>query len=280
MPAGLEVLIHAPREHHDEILREGVLPLAQDLESTSDVEALFFARYNKPDWNLKLTLLCASAQAVPSCRERVLAMVRDLRDRGLARDEETLAYLPDLEPYGGEHGMRLAERIFHHDSQACLAFLDLEARGRLARSRREVSLLLTERYLDLLEFSREQRIAFYGFSYSWAVDLGVWQAEEREILDRKYATLAPGLSELLLDPHRDSPELWGGEEAAEIAKRLLTALTPLAQEVRRGLAQGWIARDPITLAWSLTHLHANRLQIEAYGEAILRYLMQRFHETA
>lgn len=270
MVAGLELRVDAPREHHDEILRGGVTSLAQDLAAVPGFDAFFFGRYNKPDWHLKLSVL---GEAPGEPLHRLLA---SLQERGLASGGETFPYVPDLAPHGGSLGTRLAEQVFHHDTRACLDFLRLEARGGLARSRREISLVLTERYLDLLAFTRDQRVAFHAFAYSWAVDRGFWQEEEREILDRKYAALAPGIREVL--EASNSPELWGGEEAAGVAGRLLTSLRPLLEAMRHGMERGEIARDPITLAWSLTHLHANRLQIEAYGEAILRYLAHRFHQ--
>jgi len=266
MSAGLEVLIHAPREHHDEVLRDGVGSLAQDLPG---LQALFFGRYNKPDWHLKLSLL----GEVP--RGPVERRLEDLRRRGLSTGDEIAAYAPELDPYGGPQGARLAEQIHHHDAQACLAFLRLEAEGRLARTRRELSLLLTERFLDLLDFTREERLAFYAFCYSWAVDMGTSCEAERAILVAKYASLAADLHTLLAE--RDCPALWGGEEAMAVALDLLERLRPLAAELRRGIAEGRIARDVITLTLYLTHLHANRLQIEAYGEAVLRYLMHRYH---
>jgi len=264
--AGLEVLIHAPREHHDEVLRDGVGSLAQDLPG---LEALFFGRYNKPDWHLKLSLLGEIPRAPLERR------LEDLRRRGLSTGDEVAVYAPELDPHGGPAGAQIAEQIHHHDAQACLAFLRLEAAGRLQRSRRELSLLLTERFLDLLELTREERLAFYAFCYSWAVELGTWTDEERAILDRKYASLASDLHTLLREP--DSASLWGGEEAMAVAQELLARLRPLAAALRRGIAEGRITRDVVTLTWYLTHLHANRLQIEAYGEAVLRYLMHRYH---
>ena len=266
MGAGLEVRIHAPREHHDAVLREGVGPLVQELPG---LQALFFGRYNKPDWHLKLSLLGEIA------RDPVESRLEELRCRGLSSGSEIAAYTPELDPHGGPEGAGLAEQIHHHDAQACLAFLRLEAEGRLGRTRRELSLLLTERFLDLLCFTRLERVAFYRFCYSWAEDLGVWTEAERAILDRKYASLAPDLDALLRES--DSPALWGGEEAMAVALQLLQSLESPAAALRRGMAEGRITRDPITLTWYLTHLHANRLQIEAYGEAVLRYLMHRYH---
>ncbi|HEX5045249.1 MAG TPA: thiopeptide-type bacteriocin biosynthesis protein [Candidatus Polarisedimenticolaceae bacterium] len=266
MSSGLEVLIHAPRQHHDEVLRDEVGSLAEELPG---LQALFFGRHSRPDWHLKLSLL----GEVP--RGPVERRLEDLRHRGLSTGDAIAPYTPELDPHGGPEGARLAERIHHHDARACLAFLRLEAERRLTRTRRELSLLLTERFLDLMAFTAGERTAFYSFCSSWAVDLGTWTDEERAILDARYASLASDLHALLHEP--DSPALWGGQEAMEVALALLEQWTPLAAALRRGITEGGIARDSITLTWYLTHLHANRLQIEAHGEAVLRYLMHRYH---
>ena len=52
----------------------------------------------------------------------------------------------------------------------------------------------------------------------------------------------------------------------------------LLDELLREHAAGRIRRNPIDLAWALTHMHANRLQVEADAEAILRFFMHRLHE--
>jgi hypothetical protein len=38
--------------------------------------------------------------------------------------------------------------------------------------------------------------------------------------------------------------------------------------------------DLVNLAWSLMHMHCNRLGIDAVAEAILRYYMYRLHQDA
>ncbi|HET8947962.1 MAG TPA: thiopeptide-type bacteriocin biosynthesis protein, partial [Candidatus Polarisedimenticolia bacterium] len=192
---------------------------------------------------------------------------------------EFAEYEREYERYGGEEGMALAEQIFLHDSLACLELMDLERRGQPMRSRREFTLVVTERILDLLELDRAGREAFYRLGYEWAIEGGTWREEERRALEDRYRSLAPGLQEMFLgETSRDPVALFGGPEAAAIARRLLDSLRPVAGQLLEAHRQGRIQKDLVSLAWSYTHMQCNRLGIDPAGESILRFFMHRFAE--
>jgi thiopeptide-type bacteriocin biosynthesis protein len=172
--------------------------------------------------------------------------------------------------------MRLAEQIFFQDSLACLALIDAEHRGELAKTRREYSLLFVERFLDLMGFDRDTRIAYYQFAHSWPITDGTWTDDDMRALDRKFESLAPGLVELL-QGGQDEPAQWGGEEPARIAAHGLAASRPIVEEITAEHHAGRIQQDLVNLAWSYTHMHCNRLGIDAMPEAILRYFMWRLY---
>jgi thiopeptide-type bacteriocin biosynthesis protein len=90
-------------------------------------------------------------------RPRIERAIRPFSESGLIRGVEYGEYAREWERYGGPRGMELAERIFLHDSVACLELLEAEARGFLRKSRREYSLMFTERVLDLFGFDGSRR---------------------------------------------------------------------------------------------------------------------------
>jgi thiopeptide-type bacteriocin biosynthesis protein len=182
-----------------------------------------------------------------------------------------------VERYGGEEGMRLAERVFHLDSLACLDLMEAEREGLCGRSRREVSLVLTERTLDLMGFDAGARLRFYRHGYQWALDKGTWTAEDLPVLDEKYAALRPGLASLFSEAGTERPDaLWGGEAPARIAERFVADLRPVVEALLAAHAAGRIRQDIVDLAWAFTHMQCNRLGIGPVAEAILRYFMHRF----
>jgi thiopeptide-type bacteriocin biosynthesis protein len=173
----------------------------------------------------------------------------------------------------------LAEKIFLHDSLACLELIDADRRGLLGKSRREIALVVTERFLDLLELDRSQRLNFYQYGYRWALESGSWREEEHRTLQDRYQTLAPGLEELFLGETAHEPvALYGSVEAARIAYNLLESLRPVTTELLKAHRQGRIPQDLVYLAWSYTHMQCNRLGIDPAAESILRYFMHRFLE--
>jgi thiopeptide-type bacteriocin biosynthesis protein len=275
----LYTLLHAPPEHHEEILHGLVQPVAREIRGHAALDSLFFARFNVPDWQVRFRVLGRPEWVEGPVRKLVDDRLSVLREQGLIEAFEFAEYEREYERYGGKEGMALAEQIFLHDSLACLDLIDADRRGLLARSRREFALVVTERVLDLLEMDRSERQRFYRHGYQWAVEGGSWREEERRTLEERYLSLRTGLEELFLgETCRDPIAQYGGREAAAIADRLLESLRPVAGRLVEAHRQGRIPQDRVSLAWSYTHMQCNRLGIDPAAESILRFFMHRFLE--
>src|SRR5262249_51752489 len=147
----------------------------------------------------------------------------------------------------------------------------------VTRSRREFSVILVERLLDLAGFDRRQRLAFYRHGYAWATQMELWGEKEMATLEARFRELRPGLEQLLF-AERTGEALWGGEGACRIAERFLAAAAPVVDAIVRGQAAGRIRQDVIYLFWSYAHMFCNRLGIESAGEAVLRFFLRRLIE--
>jgi thiopeptide-type bacteriocin biosynthesis protein len=271
----LYTLVHAPRERNEEILRDFVTPLAGEVRGCPELDSLFFARFNVPSWQLRFRILGRPDWIEGDVRRLVEERLAPLQEAGWIERVEYAVYDREVERYGGPEGMVLAEKIFLHDSLACLDLMEAERRGELLKTRREFSLLMTERMLDLLGFDRARRMAFYEFGHHWEE----WDAEERQLLEERYQDLRPGLLDLLAGEQKDDPEiLWGGEVPARIAAECLAATRPLTETLLEAHAAGRIPQNLLYLAWSYTHMECNRLGIDPRPEAILRFFLHRLYQ--
>ena len=275
----LFTLLYAPREQHERILADFVTPIARDLRDAPELHSLFFARYNVPSWQVRFRVLGRPDWVSGPVFERVDRDLGPLRDSGTVEGVEYAQYDREVERYGGDEGMALAEKLFLHDSLACLDLMAAERQGLLAKTRRELSMLMTERLLDLLGFDREQRLAFYAFGHQWTREMGTWGDKEVETVEAKYQALKPGLQDLFTGEQSRDPELlWGGEEGARIAERWSEASRPVAAAIVAAHGAGRIQADLVYLAWSYAHMSCNRLGIDPTPEALLRYFMHRLLE--
>ena len=275
----LYTLLYAPRESHEEILHLLVQPVAREIRTHPALDSLFFARFDVPRWQVRFRILGRPEWVDGEVRRLVEDRLAVLRDRGLIEGCEFAEYDREYERYGGTEGMALAEQIFFHDSLACLDLIDADRRGLLGKSRREFALLVTDRFLDLLEMDRSRRLTFYQHGYRWAEESGVWREDERRTLEDRYQSLAPGLEELFLgETSRNPVDQYGGPEPARIAHALLESLRPVAGRLLEAHRQGLVPQDLVYLAWSYTHMQCNRLGIDPAAESILRFFMRRFLE--
>ncbi len=275
--ACLYAAIEAPRERHDDLLRELVRPLLLGIRNEPPLDSFFVVRYADPVWQLRVRVLGRPDWIRDEVRPRFDRALAPFQERGAIGPVAYGEYLREWERYGGPTGMRLAEQIFTHDTVACLDLLDLEARGGCARSRREWSLAFVEGFLDLMELSDERRALFHRAAHEWAFREGIFAEEDRATLESRYRALRPGL-EALRATRVTAPELaYGGEAAAAIARRCLDATRASLVQIVRGCADGSVGGEPLQLAWSYTHMHCNRLGLDLPAEAILRYVMFRFY---
>lgn len=272
----LFTLLYAPREQHEKILADFVTPVARDLRDAPELHSLFFARYNVPSWQVRFRVLGRPDWVSGPVFERVQRDLGPLQESGAVEGVEFAQYDREVERYGGDEGMALAEKLFLHDSLACLDLMETERRGLLEKSRREFSMVMTERTLDLFRFSREQRLAFYAFGYQWTRDMETWKEDDLAMIEGRYQGLKEGLQDLFAGEQSQDPALlWGGEEPARIAAHCLEASRPIAEAILEGHAAGRIQQDLVYLVWSYTHMHCNRLGIDPTPEALLRYFMHR-----
>ena len=283
--ACLFTIIHTSEDQCETIVRDLVAPVATDLRDRPELDCLFYGCFSFPDPQVRFRVLGSSAWVEGPLRQEMERRLGVLEEKGLASGHEFGRYQREVERFGGEEGMRLTERIYHHDSLACLDLIQAEGRGLLGRSRREIAVAMTERILDLLRFDRARRLAFYEFASRWPSSDGGWKEEDQAAIDARYETLKDGLASLASEGEkpgrsegaRDPAVLWGGQEPARIAEGCLSALRPVMDRVLEAHASGTINQDLVYLAWSWTHMHCNRLGISAIPEAILRQLMLRHY---
>src|SRR5438477_9487702 len=194
--ACLYAAIGAPRDRQDTLLRELVSPLIREIRDSPHLDSLFVVRYADPTWQLRVRVLGRPAWIRGDVRPRLERALEPFKERGEIEGVAFGEYQREWERYGGPEGMRLAERIFTHDSLACLDLLEAEARGACARSRREWSLTFVEDFLDLLDLNDTGRAAFYRAAHEWAFREGIFEGADRDTLESRYRALRPGLEAL------------------------------------------------------------------------------------
>ncbi|HEX2644036.1 MAG TPA: thiopeptide-type bacteriocin biosynthesis protein, partial [Thermoanaerobaculia bacterium] len=124
----LYTLVHAPRERNEEILRDFVTPVAGEVRGCPELDSLFFARFNVPSWQLRFRILGRPDWIEEDVRRLVEERLAPLQEAGWIERVEFAVYDREVERYGGPVGMVLAEKIFLHDSLACLDLMEAERR--------------------------------------------------------------------------------------------------------------------------------------------------------
>jgi thiopeptide-type bacteriocin biosynthesis protein len=239
----------------DQVLRRIARVLRWTL-TAGGADQWFFIRYGDPDWHVRLRIHGAPNRLLHETLPMLTRVTAPLLDKGQLWRVQLDTYEREVERYGGEAGIRLAERVFHADSEAALAIVRQLAGDAGAELRWRVALAgidLLFRDLGLtLEQKRDIALrAQRGYGREFGVD-GAFQHE----VSRRYRTERASV-EALLDPPRElPPEL---AASIEVLHQRSAVIMPAARALRAAADAGQLCVDVPELAMSLAHMHVNRM---------------------
>jgi hypothetical protein len=258
MPPVLVISIPSPPGRHDEMLRTRVAPVIRRLQPADAVGVVWFERANKPDWALHVLASGDDAWLEHDART-VMA-------NGLGVTTGEARYIDGSLDDKWTGGLRFAEQLggFHRiDTLACLDALEADAQAELG-SRAQFNLRVIEGLLDALDVHDDRRLSFYRRSFEWAVELGRWDREVLDSLERTFTNQRDALA-AMIDGQDGAPGRWPSARAARIGSDLLARIGAWASS----------AAAPDEVAVHAAHSHSNRLGVHGGRETALRYLMWR-----
>lgn len=239
----------------DRILTGTIADVVDRLRDAGVIDRWFFLRYNDPDHHLRVRLhgepKALREKALPTLTTSLNTHLEDGAVWKVAID----TYDREIERYGGDAGIELAERIHAADSDAVLQVLGmlddqdagLDARWKLcvyatARLLADAGLTLPQRR----QWARDGA-ARYRREYPDAPGL-------ESGIARRWRAERTGLT-ALLDDGSDHPYEPARAVFRERSERTVPLLAELAERDRRGL----LTVPPSQLLYSFNHLHAIRL---------------------
>lgn len=252
--AWLTAKIYANSAAIDGLLSAVVSPLVQRCYAEEAIAGWFFLRYWDPLPHLRLRLRGdarrLTAQILPELTERLAPFLEAERVWKLVLD----TYDREVERYGGDAGLQIAEAIFEHDSNAALQVLAcLEASSHPEDARWRLGLLGAHLLLCDLGLDPAARLDLTkrlreGFAREHRVD-----ALCQRSLGRRFRGERESLERLL----SSRPAGDGGAEAAFAARS--KKLRALAERLA-GLERAGELSVPLSeIAGSLVHMSLNRL---------------------
>jgi thiopeptide-type bacteriocin biosynthesis protein len=261
----------------DQVLRRAARAIESSL-AAGGADRWFFIRYGDPDWHLRLRVHGAPDRLLHDTLPLLHRVTAPLLETGELWRIQLDTYEREVERYGGEDGIRLAERVFHADSDAVLAVVRRLTGDARADLRWRMALRGVDLLFDDLGLTLEQKRAIAGRArQGYGREFGSDGDFQREV-SRRYRNERSSV-ETLLDPQRDPPtELAGSVQALQ---QRSAALAPVARELRALADAGQLCVDIPELAMSLAHMHVNRMLRSAQRaqELVLYELLSRAYSA-
>jgi len=264
----------------DRVLREAVAPVVREAIAAGDADRWFFIRYADPRPHLRVRLGGDPARLAGRVLPALDRAIAPLLESGAVWKVQIDTYEREVERYGGDHGIEPCEDLFWIDSDAVLGIVELldgdagaDARWRLAL--RGAEMLCDDLGLDedararLFAEARDSIGREHGAGADFYAQLGERYKKEKAALEAL----------LVRDPAIDAEhDLGPGLELLDARSR---RIAPVAAELRRRDGDRLLAPGVAGFAWSLVHMHVNRLlhASQRTQELVLYDFLRRFHDS-
>ena len=257
-PPGSEWLylkLYAGAATADLVLRR-VAPVLTETLGSGAADRWFFIRYGDPDWHLRLRLHGDPGRLTAQVLPRLHQALAPLTGSGQLWRIQADTYEREVERYGGEHGIGLAEQVFHADSEAVLAIVGLLSGEAAAALRWQAALLgVDQLFGDLGLTMAEKREVARRARQGYGREFGAGKAFQRAVGQRFRRHRAA--LEVLLDPQREPPPALAASR--QVLRHRSAAIAPAAVRIRSLEQDGRLSADLPGLAMSFGHMHVNRL---------------------
>ncbi|MEJ7600406.1 MAG: thiopeptide-type bacteriocin biosynthesis protein [Kofleriaceae bacterium] len=280
-PPGSEWLyakIYCGESTTDRVLREAIAPVAREVIATGDARQWFFIRYQDPDPHLRVRFTGEPARLLGTVLPALERAIAPLTAAGAARKLVLDTYARELERYGGDRGIALVEELFWRDSEAVLGIIELIDGDAGGIARWKLALRGIDSLFEALGLPPEVRARIAGDAKE---SLGREMRAETPLWTRigeRFTKERPDLELLLArDPARDAGH--DLEPGFELLAARDALIKPIGDELRARDAAGELAPRLEDMAWSLAHMHANRLlhASQRAQELVLYDFLRRLH---
>ncbi|MDX3775587.1 lantibiotic dehydratase [Chromatiaceae bacterium AAb-1] len=259
----LSIKLYAAKSTAEQILLEEIKPLIETLHLQQNLQQWFFIRYADPDWHIRLRFYGNPQQLysrlLPQLQQRLAPW---LNSHKLHR-VELFTYEQEVERYGGEHGIVLAERIFMADSDIVLQGLGLIAEfGESIRWR--LALLLSDALLDAFGYSFPQKLQLISeLRHKFGQEFQE-HAQLRNQLGKKYRELNIYIEQDFNSRRQNDTHEPSVQQLLDVRQHYVQLLQPVTGQLLQLQHQGHLTCSQDTLLASLLHMLNNRI-FKAYG---------------
>jgi len=259
VPGGewLYAKIYASPWGREQLLRQCLVPLVTRLLREQLADKWFFIRYADPDPHLRVRLHGDAATLWNSALPRIRTACETLCSEGLAWKIDIATYEPEIERYGGQDALSIAEDVFGADSECVLALI---VSGAVQDPHERWKCLIAG--VDLIwkdaGFDEASRAALYARRSEQLVHSLGADPERLLATNRKFRASRLELDQLLFGDSAD-----GG--ARSILQRRSERLQPLLASLRQLAAQQRLTQPLSKIVAAHAHMYVNRLSLAASG---------------
>lgn len=277
--------LYAGKSLQEDILVQSVQSLVDELKNDKLIDSWFFIRYADPEQHLRIRFNGNADLLRVQVLPRVMELCDQLFTEQLCQKFVIDSYDREIERYGGNEAIGVAERLFSADSELVQSLLRLESCENWSFVRNNVCSMTVDLLMESLGFVGEEKSAWYKKFAPARTEMGTEYRNQKDALHQLFVIAydtTTGAS-----PRRSDGANSEDDESVDVIAELIEVLRiwkerlqKVGEEYRSLEKQGLLTFSFAHICSSFVHMHCNRyLGVELLDERKVRALAARSHES-
>jgi thiopeptide-type bacteriocin biosynthesis protein len=251
----------------EDLLTGPVRDFTSSITAAEVSNSWFFLRYSDPDPHIRVRFAGEPGRLTKELLPEICGWASSLMDEEKCLRFTLETYEREVERYGGNEGISVAELVFFHDAWAAVELLHLAKWTQMTLDRGTLALLSLDALLDGLGLDPEARLSCCR-KQSTARKEASTDFQNKKGMLRK---LLGQSDSVLADP--------GGKSLLRILADLRTRLRVPARQLQQLQEVGKLTRPLDDLYTSFVHMHLNRMGVSGPAESSVIALLWRVHQS-
>jgi len=230
--------LYGNESRQDELIATKLIELLSSLSQQGQIDTAYFLRYTDPGVHLRLRLHGKPDVLSANVMPQVHRWSQELQQEGLLSKLLLDTYEPEIERYGGPELMKLAEQVFHADTQVVANWVQAKRFGGWQLAPDLIGVLSVLDYLEQFGYSFSEQVELMDRKFGSKEHLDLFRTYRKTILEQVNGSPDPLLSRMF-------------EFRAPFIKRY-------AEQARSAHVRGELFGSYEDLVFSVIHMHMNR----------------------
>lgn len=256
--------IYISQNRVEEFLSYDLMNLSNGLIKKNIIDKIFYIKYGDPKFHIRFRVKLKNSNQLLELLKIMNGFIKEEIKKGIVSDVKVDTYFKEIERYGGEHLINIAEDVFYVDSLVCMKLINLIEEKQCDLDYITIACINIVQIMESMGISFDQQNILFQSIYD--------QKKERDLFRKKYKELKNYCNDY--NDWEKLKQVKGGDIVYKIIKDRKEIMKIYWESMNEEDRMGNLTNSKVNILLSIIHMFCNRFLKNRKDEELVMCLVR------